>query len=597
LGIRLGLQLAGLHQLWLWDAFAGPFELFLRAGLLRTQGNMYKTSIPGSPMSAIVQSPRSTLSNRRRSVRQKVHAPAYATFGGASRDEMLDLYEVLDISEDGVAVQCPAPMEINREVELCLDLAESNDQISASARVVWSDAAGRVGLGFPALADPMRQRLRQWLFLNAMAGAANAASSLMPLTKPEPSVFRPNYSDTLTAVSAVQREAESLGTDLEAVLSLLVLRSHSLLRASGAAIALGGDDAGVMTCRASAGTSAPPVGAMLQVGSGFSGECVRTRRTLRCDDTDTDDLVDRESCRALGIRSIIAVPVGTSEKAIGLIEVFSAQPNAFGESHSTTLQRFAETILAAVNRTPRPNDSSVPPSGAAKPFSSMPGSILFAAEPQVEAEKNTFGREDQVGGVHLPRTHLYLLYCAAATIALVLGFMFAPWIQENLQARERSGEQTVLASSKVPVETSQPLSQTSSVDTANLSQLQELAKHGNSAAENAIGILYAQGDQKQAVQQDEIQAAHWFTKAAEDGSVPAQYKLGLLYWGGHGVPKDANKAYFWAVLARAGGQEGGKDLAKVLANGMTRSQAAAIEQQAEIWYLQHESREKPKPGR
>jgi hypothetical protein len=58
-----------------------------------------------------------------------------------------------------------------------------------------------------------------------------------------------------------------------------------------------------------------------------------------------------------------------------------------------------------------------------------------------------------------------------------------------------------------------------------------------------------------------------------------------------------NKAYFWAVLARVGGQEGGKDLAKVLANGMTRSQAAAIEQQADIWYQQHDSHTKPRPGR
>jgi len=70
-----------------------------------------------------------------------------------------------------------------------------------------------------------------------------------------------------------------------------------------------------------------------------------------------------------------------------------------------------------------------------------------------------------------------------------------------------------------------------------------------------------------------------------------------MLWGGRGVPKDTNKAYFWAVLARAGGQEGSKDLAKLLANGMTRAQAAAIEQQAEMWYQQHESAGKPKPGR
>ncbi|MDQ1388872.1 MAG: diguanylate cyclase [Acidobacteriaceae bacterium] len=555
-------------------------------------------------MSAIVQSPRPDISNRRRSVRQKVHAPAYASFAGASRNEMLDLYEVLDISEDGVAIQCPSPKQINQQVELCLDLAESSEQLSATATVVWSNAAGRVGLKFPELPEAARYRLREWLFLNAMAGAANAAaSSAAPSTTSTLSPLRPNYSDTLDAASAVQREAESMGNDLEAILSLIALRSHSLLRASGAAIALAGnsDDASTMACRASAGSSAPPVGAILQVGTGFSGECVRTARRLRCDDTETDERVDRQSCRALGIRSILAAPIRSGEKVIGLLEVFSARPKAFGESDSSTLQRFAETIASAVNRasrTPRTDDFSGPSPAVAKQFSSAPGSILFANHPDQDTPKqNASSAEDKVGGIRLPRAHLYLLYWVAATIALVLGFILAPWIQEKLHARQRNGEQTVLASTQAPTEASQSPSQTSSVDSPKIEQLRELAKHSNPAAENALGLLYAQGDDKQAFSQNEGQAAWWFTKAAEDGSVPAQYKLSLLYWGGHGVPKDVKKAYFWAVLARAGGQEGGKDLAKVLANGMTRSQAAAIEQQADIWYQQHDSHTKPRPGR
>ena len=73
-------------------------------------------------------------------------------------------------------------------------------------------------------------------------------------------VLRQNYTDILTAASAVQREAESLGSDLKAVLALIAFRARSLLRASGAAIALEGKDAGTMICRASAGDSAPPAG-------------------------------------------------------------------------------------------------------------------------------------------------------------------------------------------------------------------------------------------------------------------------------------------------------------------------------------------------
>jgi GAF domain/PilZ domain/Sel1 repeat len=568
-------------------------------------------------MSATAQASRPASLNRRRRVRQKVHAPAYATFGGAAKSDMLDLCEILDISEVGVAVQCASPMEINQQVDLCLDLAEARGPISATARVVWSDSAGRVGFGLAPLPGSALHNLREWLFLNAMAGAANAAPSDTPRsTIPQYSVLRPNYTDTLTAVSAVQREAESLGSDVEAVLSLVAARSQSLLRASGAAIALAGKDVEtitIMTCRASAGPSAPPVGAALQVGSGFSGECVRTGTILRCDDSETDERVDRQSCRALGIRSMLAAPLRSDQKVIGLLEIFSAQPNSFDDNDSAILQRFAETIVAAVKGSVKPADPAPPPPTRI-PFIGSPGSILFAQAPPESNQdsnegsskdpKNLSGDEDKRSVIRLPRAHLYLLICAAATIALALGFILAPWIQpwiqttihERLQARGRNGEQTVLASSSPPAEV--PTSVPALSVSANVDQLRELAARGDSAAENALGLLYAQGDEKQSIKPDDGEAAAWFSKAAEHGNISAQYKLGLLYWGGHhGLPKDANKAYFWTVLARAGGQESSKDLAKVLANGMTRAQAAAIEQQAEIWYQQHEFHAKPSSAR
>ncbi len=73
---------------------------------------------PGCPYVGHAEASRPVSVNRRRRVRQKVHAPAYASFDGVSKSGMLDLYEVLDISEVGVAVQCASPMKIDREVEL-----------------------------------------------------------------------------------------------------------------------------------------------------------------------------------------------------------------------------------------------------------------------------------------------------------------------------------------------------------------------------------------------------------------------------------------------------------------------------------------------
>jgi len=87
-------------------------------------------------MAASLEVSRFAPPNRRRRVRHKVHAPAYATFSAASQGEMLDLYEVLDISEAGLAIQCSSALQRNQLIDLCLDLAEERGQICVSARVV-----------------------------------------------------------------------------------------------------------------------------------------------------------------------------------------------------------------------------------------------------------------------------------------------------------------------------------------------------------------------------------------------------------------------------------------------------------------------------
>ncbi len=509
---------------------------------------------------------------------------------------MLDLHEIVDISEDGVAIQCNYTLEPNRELNLCLDLAECSDQIYTSGRVVWSNASGRSGLRFSDLPPVSLVRLREWLFLNAMAGVANSEVALSAFAAAD-APHRPNYTDTLAAVTAVQREAEALGRDLAAVLQLVAARAQALVRASGAAIALGDTNPDFMICRASAGPDAPPVGARLQVGSGFSGECVKTGRLLLCDDAELDARVDRESCRVLGIRSILATPVRVGEKSLGLLETFSAQPNTFTEDDGRILQRLAETVLAAVNRAAKAENLPSPGARASVPFPPAPGSILFASEPG--EEKKMDSEEKLPGGISLPRSHLFILILAAAVIFLVLGYSTAPLIQSKLHERGRVQLQTVLASTQAPKSdgSSTAASSSSPIDTASADQLRQMAENGDAAAENALGRRYFQGDENSGIRQNENEAFRWFIRAAEHGNLAAQAKLALLYWGGRGVPKDANKAYFWTVLARAGGDPGSKDLAAILASGMTHLQATAIEQQADIWLQQHQPATKPPAGR
>jgi putative methionine-R-sulfoxide reductase with GAF domain len=161
--------------------------------------------------------------------------------------------------------------------------------------------------------------------------ASSAKEETEPLSPPR---FPANAGST-SLVEMAQR-------DLEAALQLLAERAQYITGASGAAIALLEDRE--MICRASAGPSAPALGAEVQVKSGLTGESVRTRQVLRCDDAETDSRVNRESCRALGIKSVMVVPLIREQLVIGVFELLADRANAFEERDVTALERLAEMV-------------------------------------------------------------------------------------------------------------------------------------------------------------------------------------------------------------------------------------------------------------
>src|SRR5438309_4501994 len=133
---------------------------------------------------------------------------------------------------------------------------------------------------------------------------------------------------------------------LDEVLQLVAERALTITGADGVAIALAQDNA--IVCRASAGTIAPDAGMRLDPKSGFSGASFRTGRIVRCDDTETDPRVNVQTCRRLGARSMVAVPLAGQQNVIGLLEAFSREPYGFNDSDVRSLNLLAELILAAM---------------------------------------------------------------------------------------------------------------------------------------------------------------------------------------------------------------------------------------------------------
>jgi putative methionine-R-sulfoxide reductase with GAF domain len=168
------------------------------------------------------------------------------------------------------------------------------------------------------------------------AGSASAQASAAKEESASPPTPRFPANDSSTSLSQMAQR------DLEAALQLLAERAQYITGASGAAIALI-EESG-MICRASAGSSAPALGAEVQVKSSLTGESVRTRQVLRCDDAETDPRVNRESCRALGIKSVMVVPLIREQEVIGVFELLADRANAFEERDITALGRLAEMV-------------------------------------------------------------------------------------------------------------------------------------------------------------------------------------------------------------------------------------------------------------
>jgi len=133
-------------------------------------------------------------------------------------------------------------------------------------------------------------------------------------------------------------------------LGVLAQRAQALTNASGTAIALSEGNAAEIVCRASAGSGAPEVGTALQIEGTFAGLCIQSGKELRCDDAETDARVDKAVIRALGIRSMVAVPIKEEGRVVGVLAVFAPTAHAFRITHVVVLKTMADQIADYLHR-------------------------------------------------------------------------------------------------------------------------------------------------------------------------------------------------------------------------------------------------------
>jgi PAS domain S-box-containing protein len=147
-------------------------------------------------------------------------------------------------------------------------------------------------------------------------------------------------------------EVQQLVTEAEFELDVFMQRvadlAESLTGAGGAVIELlEGDE---MVYRSTSFSVREHLGLRLKRAKTLSGLCVAEQRVLRCDDTELDGRVDAETCRSVGIRSMLCTPLFEAGRAVGVLKVMGAEPCAFDEDDQYLLSLLAGSLGAALGR-------------------------------------------------------------------------------------------------------------------------------------------------------------------------------------------------------------------------------------------------------
>ena len=502
---------------------------------------------------------------RRNIVRDKVHLAAFASIEGGPEST------VVDLSEAGIGLQAASSAvhpesAVQSDVRVTLELPATQTSIETRGVIAWSQGSGRAGVRFSSLAEGPQRLVRQFLAMNA--------------------AYQQPVAEAVPNQNALTADADI--SDLK--LQVVVDRARCLTSASGAAVAIL-EDAG-MVCRAISGDLVPPPGTRLGLGSGITAECVRKRAVLRCDDAENDPGVDRDSCRALGIRSIVVVPVNHGTKVVGVLEIVSAAQHAFATYDQPGLQRIIDQILTG--RVAQSPDSEVTKPPAATP----PAPVVAPVTEELSQPEVTDA--DEQGTIQSRAMELLsrlrepdswvirnriLLGATAGTILGAVVLSFSPGLQRRPQVAAQATEPATVA--QVPYSQPGPATGFRKQPSRAVSELEKLARNGDADAQFSLGARYATGDQ---VAQDYTQAVKWFMRSAEQGHVVAQAALGACYWAGRGVTQDYVQSYMWSSLAKLGGDEASKYRVGVLRPRMSNAQVAEAQRLMQSWLRQHPER-------
>ena len=108
-----------------------------------------------------------------------------------------------------------------------------------------------------------------------------------------------------------------------------------------------------------------------------------------------------------------------------------------------------------------------------------------------------------------------------------------------------------------------------------------VGRSGNSGG-GGLGVTAAPTRQRLGLSYAE--AVKWYSMAANQGFVDAQYNLGLMYASGGGIPEDYMGAYLWWTVANAYGNEQAGTKLNILKSLMSERDIVEAQRLARDWW-------------
>lgn len=165
-----------------------------------------------------------------------------------------------------------------------------------------------------------------------------------------PNLPAADTSVTLLASNMTTLLAEITRAELsiDDVLSIACAHARRIANAEAAAIEM--VDGAELVYRAASGSLERHVGLRLPLTGSLSGLAVEKSAVQSSRDTESDERVNREMCRKVGVRSMVIVPLTFGDTSVGVLKVAWSKPDGFDDTAVSSLVLMTGMLAIAIRR-------------------------------------------------------------------------------------------------------------------------------------------------------------------------------------------------------------------------------------------------------